>query len=393
MARFSAAVGVRRHDPAVLYLGAFVSLGLAFTILGPALSTLRARAGVDEGEIGRLFVAQSVGYVVGALGGGRSYDRVAPHRLLALGLAVVAAALMIVPSLDRLVTMGIVFAVLGVGCGVVDVGANTLLVWSRGQHVARVMNLLHLCFGLGALGSPLLVNVGLRLATIVGGGLAVVAMVAALLIAAPEAPARGREEQADATRPILAMAAFFFVLYVGVEIGFAGWVDSYGEGIGFSGDEAAYLNAVFWGFFTVGRLIAAGLARLIEPRPMLLGACVLAVAAMAVMVVASGAAALVWVATAAFGLAAAPQFPMMITYMERHVHLTGSATSWFVVGAGLGSLSIPWAIGQWFDRSGADVMPTAVLMMAGATMVWFVLIDRVLGGRRSAATARVPSPA
>lgn len=380
----------RRHHPALLYLVSFVALGMAFTLLGPSLSTLRARAGVDEGEIGRLFVAQSIGYVAGALGGGRLYDGVAPHRVFATALGVVAGALTAIPSLDRLLFMGVAFAVLGVGCGAVDVGANAMLVWSRGQHVARMMNLLHLCFGLGALGAPLLVNEGLRVATTVSSALAIAALGAALAIPAPMAAASARAEHAVATAPLLAMAAFFFVLYVGVEIGFAGWVDTYGEGIGLSGDEAAYLNAVFWVAFTVGRLAAAGLAHRVAPRPMLIGACGLAVAAIASMVVASGVGAPVWVATAVFGLATAPQFPMMITYMERHVHLTGSATSWFVVGAGVGSLAIPWAIGQWFDRAGADAMPVAVLIMTVATTSWFVVVDRLLRGRRLPVPAHVP---
>ena len=63
------------------------------------------------------------------------------------------------------------FGVLGVGAATVDLGANTMLIWHRGSEVGRSMNLLHLCFGIGALASPLLVQLGLGIAA-TGGAIA-----------------------------------------------------------------------------------------------------------------------------------------------------------------------------------------------------------------------------
>ena len=48
----------------------------------------------------------------------------------------------------------------------------------------------------------------------------------------------------------------FFLLYVGVELGFAGWIFTYGEEMGIGGARGpALLTALFWIGFTGGRLL------------------------------------------------------------------------------------------------------------------------------------------
>jgi fucose permease len=363
-------------DPAPLYLTAFLVVGLSVSILGPALSELRDRSGTGLGGIGVLFVAQAVGYIVGSLGGGAALDRVNGHRLFAVSLVVMGLALGTVPHVDALIGLTVVFGVLGLGAAVVDLGANTMLIWNRGSDVGPAMNLLHLCFGVGALSSPLLVGLGLGVAA-TGGAIAALLIAGwALVVPSPVAPIVKREEQTDATPGLLALAAMFFVLYVGLEVGFGGWIHTYGEEIEFSSAGATWLTAVFWIAFTAGRLLAAWLAHRVVPKTLLAGACTLALVSALLLTVGNGTAAIVWPATALFGLAVAPQFPVMFTYLERRINVTGSATSWFVCGAGLGGLVFPWAIGQWFGWSGAGAMPLATTLLAAATLAWFVLLNR-----------------
>jgi fucose permease len=372
---------VRGVDPAPLYLTAFLVVGLAVSILGPALSELRDRSGSTLGGIGVLFVVQSFGYIAGSLGGGAALDRLHGHRLFAGSLIVMGLALGTVPHVSSLVGLTIVFGVLGLGAAAVDLGANTMLIWHRGSDVGRVMNLLHLCFGLGALSSPLLVQLGLGIAA-TGGAIAAFLIAGwALSVAPPHAPVLKRDEQTDTTPGLLALAAMFFVLYVGLEVGFGGWIHTYGEEIDFSDAGATWLTALFWISFTTGRLLAAWLAHKLVPSTLLAGACTLAVASASVLWIGDGAPAVVWPATALFGLAVAPQFPVMFTYLERRINVTGSATSWFICGAGLGGLAFPWLIGLWFGRSGAGAMPLATTLLAVATLAWFVALNRAFAAR------------
>jgi fucose permease len=98
------------------------------------------------------------------------------------------------------------------------------------------------------------------------------------------------------------------------------------------------------------------------------------------LVAARGEAAPVWVATALFGLATAPQFPVMLSYLERRIHVTGSATAWFVGGAGFGGLIFPWLIGRWFGASGAEALPWAMVVLSVLTAASFAVSNRTLGG-------------
>src|SRR5580765_2839991 len=64
-----------------LYLVSFLIVGMAMSVLGPALTDLREKSGADIGDIGILFVGQSAGYIIGSFAGGRMLDRFNSHRV------------------------------------------------------------------------------------------------------------------------------------------------------------------------------------------------------------------------------------------------------------------------------------------------------------------------
>jgi FHS family Na+ dependent glucose MFS transporter 1 len=361
---------------------------LLLSVIGPALSQLRRQAGVSVGSISVLFAVQSLGYLLGSIVGGRLYDRGLGHRVMAGALVICGISVAFVPALDTVIGLACAFWLVGVGAAAIDVGGNTLLVWSRGDTVGPMMNALHFSFGAGALLSPVLVDRSIAW----GGDLriacwtaAAVSVVIAVLLLARTAPSRlpvvaPRQPGARRPRPPALLVAFavFFLLYVGVELGFAGWIFTYGEELGIGGARGpAVLTALFWIGFTGGRLLSVVFARRIQPATMLYGSCVLAVVAVGALVVADGAPAAVWIGTFMFGLGVAPQFPTMISFAESHLRLTGSDTSWFVGAAGLGGLVLPWAIGQVIDDTDVSAMPLIVFAVAAATLAWFMVLRRI----------------
>jgi FHS family Na+ dependent glucose MFS transporter 1 len=366
--------------PVSLYWASFLIVGLSLSVLGPALTELRERSGTDIAGIGILFVGQALGYIVGSFVGGVLLDRLDAHRVFASSLAVVGIGLLLVPLFDGLTALFATFLLIGAGAATADVGANAMLMWELGAEVGRSMNILHLCFGIGALSAPLLVYLGLDIA--VRGAAVACFLLAlwALVVPAPVATPSSEERHADTTWRLLLLLAMFFMLYVGLEVGFAGWIHTYGEEIDFSALGATWLTTVFWIGFTGGRLLASAFGQRLRPKVLLAGSCGLTLFATLVLVIGDGRSVPVWVGTALFGLATAPQFPVMLTYLERRIHVSGSATSWFVGGAGLGGLVFPWLIGRWLDVSGATVLPVSMLIMALLTIGAFVVADRALGG-------------
>ena len=177
---------------------------------------------------------------------------------------------------------------IGFGGAICDLGGNTMLMWELGAGSGRAMNLLHLCFGIGALMSPLVVHVGLDLATRGGGHRCAVLAVWALRMPAPSRPPQAREEHTDTTLSILLLLFLFFFLYVGLEVGFAGWIKTYGEEIGFTELAATWLTTVFWLGFTGGRLLASAIANRVRPDMILYVACAASIVAAAVMIAGGG---------------------------------------------------------------------------------------------------------
>lgn len=371
---------VELHRPVAVYLLSFLVIGLSVSMLGPALSELRDRSGADLGGIGVLFAGQAVGYIIGSFVAGRLYDRFDGHAVYSGALIALAVGIGALPSLAGLSALFLTFVLVGVGSSTVDVGANTLLIWQLGAQVGRPMNILHLCFGVGALTAPLLVHVGLDFAAYLAAVLCVALAVQIRTIPAPVAPTVGRDEHSDTTRPMLALLSVFFCLYVGLEVGFAGWIHTYGEEIDFGDLAATWLTTAFWVGFTGGRLLSSALGHRVRPKILLAAACWLTILAAGVLVVGDGRTAAVWIGAVLMGLATAPQFPAMFTYLERRIRMTGNATAWMVGASGLGGLVFPWLIGQWFDASGPSVLPWSMLGLGVLTLASFGVSNRTLGG-------------
>ncbi len=368
----------RRSVP--LYWSTFLVVGLSLSILGPALTELRDRSGAGIGSIGVLFVGQAVGYVVGLFVGGAFYDRFDGHRVFAASLTLLAVGLLLVPAFSTLPPLFVTFVVIGTGAATADVGGNTLLMWELGPGSGRAMNVLHLCFGVGALLAPLMVYIGLDLAVRAAAVFCVAVAAWSFQVPVPRVRVATAEQHADTTWQLLALLATFFFLYVGLEVGFAGWVRTYGEEVRFSELGATWLTTVFWIGFTVGRVLSSVNGQRFRPKVVLSFACGATVLAASVLVVGDGRTGAVWVGVALMGLATAPQFPVMLTFLERRIHVTGYATSWFVGAAGLGGLVFPWLIGRWFDASGAAAVPWSMLVLGVLTLASFAVSNRALGG-------------
>ncbi len=377
------------------YLAAFVVLGLASTIAGPALSYLRRRAGTDDAGIGLVFVGQSLGYIAGSLVSGRLVDRGGGHRWWSAALIASAAGVGVLALMRSLPAMFVVFVFLGVAFGGCDVSGNTIVVWSRPDGTGPLLNGLHLCFAVGALLSPLLVNRALAWSGSlwpVAVPLAVIVVWCVAAMSLREAPVRTRVPPAtppgarrSARTGQLAAICLFFLLYVGVEAGFAGWIHSYVEQIGDGGaNTATGVTAIFWTGFVCGRVAAIRIARRVTAAWMLAGSMSAMLVSAVALVAFAGPGAWLWLATFLYGLSIAPQFAAMIAFAEAHLTLSGGSTAAFIAASGVGGLTIPFLLGRLFDTHGAGVLPPVVLIGSVAVAASTALIAWMLLGGRSA---------
>ncbi|RPI11594.1 MAG: MFS transporter [Zetaproteobacteria bacterium] len=367
------------------YFAAFVALGLASASLGPTLPGLAENTGSRFSEISSLFAARSLGYLAGSLVGGRLYDRVPGHPVMAAGLLLMAGMMGMAPVVPQLWMLSAAILVLGFAEGALDVGGNTLLVWVHRDRVGPFMNALHFCFGLGAFLSPLIIaQVLLR-----GGDLVRAYWTLALLLlpavfwlprlSSPRAPDISTGGVASrANGRLVALIVAFFFLYTGAEIAFGGWIYSYAVALRLSSDAvAAYLTSTFWGALTLGRLVAVPLAVRFPAHTILLADCLGCLTSLAILLLGSHSLSATFAGTCGLGLSMASIFPAALSLAQGRMRITGQVTGWFFVGASAGGMVLPWLIGQFFESVGPRVTIAILLVdMTGATAVLAVLTLR-----------------
>ena len=376
-------------------------LGASLSFAGPALSHLRDRVGTTDSGIGLVFVGSSAGYICGSVVGGRFLDRGRGQRLWAATMVVSVATIWAISQIGGLAPLVGAFAVLGLSGGIGDVAGNTLVVWSRPSSPGAVLNALHLFFAVGALAAPLLTNRAIAWTDSlwpIAVPLAVVTIFcsAALISGHPPTKTRVAADPSASSRSVgrrgqLAVVSLFFFVYVALEIGFAGWIHSYVEQIGYGdANTATGVTAIFWVGFTIGRVASIWLARRFSAGWMLVGSMTVALLSTAALVAVNGGNIGLWIVTFLFGVSIAPQFAAMIGYAEAHLALSGAATSAFIGAAGLGGLVMPWSLGLLFDAHGPEVLPPvtfAVCLAVVAAGLWVRHIVHVAEDQRPPVTS------
>ena len=383
----------------IAYYVSFLALGLAIAAMGPTLPYLADQTDSPLGAVSSLFTTHALGYLLISLLAGRLYDRVKGHPVMAVALILMALTLALVPLTPLLWLLVLIFLVLGMAEATVDIGGNTLLVWVHHDRVGPFMNGLHFFFGLGAFLTPILVaQVVLASSGIVWAYwiLALLALPVAawlLFLPSPVAPADPSDEpmqQRDGAVPrgkrgiLVALFAAFQFLYVGAEIGFAGWLFSYAVVSGLaSATNAAYLTSAFWGALTLGRLLAIPMSARARPSFILVGDMAGCLISLSIIILWPDSPEAIWVGAIGTGLSMASVFPVIMSLAERRMTITGLTTGWFFFGASIGAMSLPWFMGQLFER----ISPLATMFAIFLTLLAAlgVLVALLSYSRRHAA--------
>jgi FHS family Na+ dependent glucose MFS transporter 1 len=352
------------------YYAAFIALGMVAASLGPTLPWLADNTKTQLGQISLLFTARSVGYFLGSIMGGRFYDRVPGHLLFATMLVAMAACMAVIPLTSIFWLLVAILLLLGIGEAYVDVGGNAMLVWVHGREVGPYMNALHFFFGVGAFLSPIIIawviawSDGITWAYWLLALLIVPVALYMTRLVSPAAPTKsvdGVEIQVNYV--LVGLSALFMSLVVGAEVSFGGWIYTYAVALDLASvRNAAYLTSAFWGALTLGRLIGIPIAARFRPRSILLVDLIGCVASVLVILVFSASTAMVWIGAAGLGFFMASIFPTVLSWAERRMTMSGFVTSWFLVGASVGAMTLPWIIGQLFETIGPQV--TMMLILA-----------------------------
>jgi len=369
------------------YYLSFIILGATTAASGPSLLKLADHTSSGLERISLIFVFGSLGYLIGSYFGGRAYDRFSGHKLMGFALLFIAIASVLIPISQTLSLLLFAMFLNGLATGILDVGCNTLLLWTHGEKSGPFLNGLHFFFGAGSLLAPLfLAQVLIRTGDIhwLYWSFAVICMpIAGWLWLLPEPSIHTHtEERNNAPIPIIpvTLIVILFLLYVGLELGFGNWIYTYALTLNLETTiTAAYLTSAFWGSFTFGRLLGVWVSTRLQPRTILFMDLIGCAISTIIIMLGKYSSTELWIGTVGLGISMASIFPTFIILAGERMQITGTITGWFLVGSGLGSMFLPWLIGQIFAFTGPQAMAT-ILLIVIATL--FVVLSIFVAGRK-----------
>jgi MFS transporter, FHS family, glucose/mannose:H+ symporter len=343
---------LRTLAPAYFY---FLVAGAVTVMLGPLLPQLMDHWHIQDAQAGTLFTADFLGQLCGAWIAARNL-----RASLVYGSILAAAGCLALLSLGFGAAHIALFCIgfgLGTGLTAGNILAGTTLPSAR----ARLLVILNVAWGLGAIACPLLIYL-----TAGGGMRRFFFAIAALLLAASlfsiaiprttpskdvPRPSELAERSPALTKspwplpllPLLAFGAAMF-LYVGVENSLGGWLPSYALRSSAS-LQASTIAIYFWVAELVGRLIVAALMTVLSERVLYrLCLALLLVAEGLLCSIAHPSAVGVITLTIFGGFTLAPVFPLLVSFMlartGNHKRLGPLFAS-----ASLGGAVLPWLTG------------------------------------------------
>ena len=300
------------------YFATITVLGLVSASLGPTLLGFAENTQSEIRQISILFLARSLGFMLGSLIGGRALDLLPAHWVITTALVAISLTLFVAPILPILWILAAVMLLVGMSMGTLDMGSNTLLVWVHRSKVGPYMQALHLLWSLGAFLSPIIVVQIMG----IGGGIrwsywllaSLFLPVAAWIVRLPspssvQSGVGGEGVEVNYRlgrlyRPLslrlCGRRGEFWRLVVHVRN------DSWALP---RSSSAGYLTSLFWGAVTLGRVVAIPAAARLRPSTILLTDLVGCLLSVAIILLWSDSVTALWAGTFRHGVLYGDDFP------------------------------------------------------------------------------------
>ena len=368
-----------------IYFTVMFGLGAVMVSLGPVLPHLAAQTGTDLGTIGLIFSLRSIGFLLGSLAGGRIYDRVPGHPLFAGALLVMAVTFAAVPLIHIFWLLLLFTLISGIASGLLIVGCNTLLVWVHPENVGPWMNAMSFFNGLGGFFVPILITAFLtRTGDICGAFFALGLMLAVLavgMLLIPSPAIRKTTESSDSSGRIriglVSLFALVFLLYVGAEMSFSGWLYTFSVAVHpNAAATAALLTSAFWAGIAGGRVLAIPISSRLRARTILWIDFLGSLASLGIILAFSSSLVALWIGAIGFGLFMASLFPTWLTFADRRIKVNGKINGIFFAATSVGTMFFPWLSGQLFVSSGPRaIMWVIFIVLSAAAAIFAAMTD------------------
>jgi fucose permease len=385
----------------VLFLSACAGIlvfGCVLAILGTlfGMSGMRERLHVDLAGQGTLFLLLYFGIFIASLLVGPIADYAGKKPILLVSALLVSASMFAFSAAQSMRGAGGAAILLGFGGGGLNTCTNALVSDLYQHERGRMLNLLGIFFGIGALCIPLLAAsiaglfsprqllIGCALAS------ALCALAYGLLRFPPAEPGQRLsllKSLSVARHPGVWLIGLLLFFQSGNEACIGGWTSTYVNVSGFSSRTATLLLAGYWAALMMSRMLAAGLLRLLSKTWLVLGSAGIALIGMGILLSSHS---LFGFGTGIglIGLSFGPIFPTVLAIAgDQYPRTAGTVFGLLFSIALVGGMSFPWAVGQLSQRFGIASGLFVPLLGAGGICFCSALLMKPSRGLRQAKSA------
>ena len=364
----------------------FLLLGIVMTFLGPMLPALSARWSLNDAGSGALIFAEFFTSMFGMLLSGSLIERLGYRITLIIGLIFMASGMALLASGPWLLGI-IAVSTFGVGYGITSPAGNLRTAEVNPEKSASALNVINAVWGVGAMSSPVLVEIAQRAhhasAFLYGTTAALVLLFFALTATrfVPDVSTHvasvSNQESPLWKSPILPVICTLFFIYVGTETSFGGWVATYARRIETGRSPLATVApAFFWGALLLGRSLAPIALKFHAATTVARGGLATALLG-AVLLISAHGLAIVIAGTLLAGLGMASIFPISVSLLPDWFGGSARQASSLVFASGnLGGAMLPWVLGLVSTHYSSLRLAFCIPVIGAASMLLFYLVQR-----------------
>jgi FHS family glucose/mannose:H+ symporter-like MFS transporter len=369
---------------------AFLSLGLlglTFAFAGASLSAMKDFFLVDIQRAGMISAVLQLGFATFCLFGGMLADFIRKDRILSIGTFLLGIATMLVGRWGLFGVHLAIVAVMGVGCGFLFVGSNTLIVDLFSKRRGTFLNILHFVFAVGSLIGPLIMGSilsrGQRWQTAYRYEGAVALFIAVVFCTTDANEWRGfSSKRLSELWSMIRGRKFFFLMLtgffaIGLQFSVMYLMVIYlQEAKGLSISYASLALSAFYILLGVGRLVCSTLVVRVSQWKLVLFLLISFVALLAVGWATDGGAAAI--AFGLMGLSCSGLTPILLSLTSSVLdsRFRGTALGFFAMCGGLGGMAITYLATALSKRIGLENGILLIVVLSLVTVLFYAVTFR-----------------
>lgn len=365
------------YNKTLVYIAACIGMaffGVAFIVMGAVLPSLTATYSLDAVGSSSLVSLLPVGVLAGSLLFGVIVDRYGYKLLLVVSTLFTLSGIEGLSFFENLNILRICIFLIGLGGGMLNGSTNALASdISNDKERGSRLSILGVCYGIGALGVPLLLGMlsktyNYQFILQCTGLVMLLSVLYFIAIKFPEPKIKQGFPFKQAIRlikePLLLIMGFFLFFQSGIEGLTNNWTTSYLDGRTAIGSDEAVLCLTFFVLgMTVSRLILSYLLRILKHEYILLGGIMTAIIGIIILDYAYNLQlAAISLFIAGFGLAAG--FPVIISYIgTAYKNISGTAIGLAMFIALTGNTLLNFTMGFISETFGISSFPVFIIIL------------------------------